>query len=226
MEQSKEGQSQKHGFDFENSIRKNVFKLEHESNDTNIHDIPKHLNIINNNENCSIKTTGSNLICCGDVLRFYNYDFNEKNTIIVIKYIQTETHKIVETIYEIDYNRECHELLFGNMPKDVIETYVNSVKSIPAKVKGEEAKKIFDYLIGKKNLKNQYTNKIQINPKIDGSQSRVQCSIPKFEETLKDFITYKSQKEKPNILRETEILLSVESTKRKRKTKISTEVLN
>ena len=34
------GQSQKHGFDFENEIRVKVFDLKFESNNTDIHDIP------------------------------------------------------------------------------------------------------------------------------------------------------------------------------------------
>ena len=96
-------QSQNHGFIFENSIRKNVFNLPIESNNTDIHDIPKEKNKFNSNENCSIKTTGSDKIFCSDILRFFNYDFNEKNTIIVIAYKQTDTHKIIENIYEIDY---------------------------------------------------------------------------------------------------------------------------
>ena len=68
-------QSQKYGFIIENYIRENVFDIESQKNDINIHDIPKEKNKLNENENCSIKTTGSNTICCGDLLRFYNYNF-------------------------------------------------------------------------------------------------------------------------------------------------------
>ncbi len=215
-------QSQIHGFTFENSIREDVFGLERETNNTDKHDIPKEKNKFNGNENCSIKTVGSSTIYCGDILRFFSYDFDkEKNTIIVIKYKQTETEKIIERIYQIDYNKECHELLFGNLKKEVIEKYVESVKSIPAKVKGKEAKKIFDYLVEKKKLKKEYTNIIQINPKVDSSQSRVQCSIPIFEENLKDFIFYDSYKEgKPNLLRGREVVPKVKSCKRKRNKKL------
>ena len=51
---------------------------------------------------------------------------------------QTETQKIVKCIYEIDYNLECHKLLFGNLPKEIIENYVKGVKSIPTNIKGLE----------------------------------------------------------------------------------------
>ena len=214
----KSNQSQKHGFTFENSVREKVFNLQKKLNDTNIHDIPKNINNFNSNENCSIKTTGSQTICCGDILRFYNYDFKEKNTIIVILYTQTETHKTVKNIYEINYNKKCHELLFGNLPKEEIEKYVIGVKSIPKNIKGQEAKKIYDYLNEKKKLKKLYNNIIQINPKVDSSQSRTQCSIPNFEKNLKSFITYKSLSSTPNIIRNKEIILSIESCRRKRHT--------
>jgi len=213
-------QSQRHGFTFENSVRETLFNLPRETNNTEKHDIPKDKNKHNPNENCSIKTTGSGTICCGDILRFYNYDFSEKNTIFVINYEQTDTEKIIKHIYEIDYNQECHKLLFGNLPKEVIENYVKCVKSIPTIIKGVEAKKIFNYLVEKKKLKKEYNNIIQINPKVDGSQSRVQCSIPNFEKKLKDFITYKSLHTKPNLIRGKEILESIESCRRQRNNKI------
>ena len=144
-------------------------------------------NKFNENENCSVKTTGSGTICCGDILRFYHYDFTEKNTIIIVHYKQTATEKIVEKIYELDYNADCHKLLFGDLPKEVLEKYVKNVKSIPKHIKDKQAKEIFSYLDEKKNLKEKYKYLIIINPKVDSSQSRVQCSISKniFKEDLK-----------------------------------------
>jgi len=212
-------QSQNHGFTFENNIRKNVFGLSAEKNNTDKHDIPKEKNKYNKTENCSIKTTGSSTICCADILSFYNYNFKEQNTIIVIKYSQTETHKTIEHIYEINYNEKCHQLLFGDLPKEVIEEYVKNVKSIPKKTKGEDSKKIFNYIDEKKQIKEKYAHIIQINPKVDSSQSRVQCSITNFEETLKDFITYKSLPDSRNSLRGNKIISSIESSRRTRNKK-------
>lgn len=211
-------QSQNHGFKYENEIREKVFDLPKQINDRNIHDIPKETNKYNNNENVSIKTTCSWTICCGDILRFFSYDFTHKNTLIVIKYEQTDTHKTISHIYEINYNKKCHELLFGNLSKEEIEKYVKGVKSIPTNIKGKEAKKIYNYLVEKKKLKKKYNNIIQINPKVDSKQSRVQCSIPKFEKNLKEFI-YEPECSTPNIIRGKEILLSIESSRRKRHTK-------
>jgi len=213
-------QSQKHGFVFENSIREKVFDLPGEKNNTMIHDIPKDKNKYDKNENCSIKTTGSFTLYCADILRFYMYDFSEKNTMIVINYEQTDTEKVIKHIYEIDYNEECHKLLFGDLSKEAIEDYVRNVKSIPTKTKGKEAKKIFNYLVEKKKLKKDYPHVIQINPKVDGSQSRVQCSILNFDVTLKDFIKYKSCSDAPNILRGKEVVAKIESCKRRRNKKL------
>jgi len=211
-------QSQNHGFIFENDIRFKVFNLPIENNNTDMHDIPKDKNKYNTNENCSIKTTSSCTIYCSNILNFYNYDFTEQNTIIIIKYKQEETEKKIENIYEIDYNEKCHKLLFGNLPKRVIEDYVAKVKSIPRKTKGKYAKEIFDYLSEKEKIKKEYSHIIQINPKVDSSQSRVQCSILNFEKTLKDFITYNSleKSNQPNILRDVIINSTINSPPRSR----------
>lgn len=211
-------QSQRHGFTFENSVRETVFKLPQVSNDTNIHDIPCHLNCYDERENCSIKTTGSKTICCGDILRFHDYDFAKKNTIIVIQYEQLATTKRVKCVYEIDYNEKCHKLLFGDLTRQVIEDYVEKVKSIPRNVSGKEAKSIFDYIAAKKSLQS-YGHKIQINPKVDSKQTRVQCSITDFENVLAEFIKTKSSIDAPNLLREHEIILSVDSAPRIRNKK-------
>jgi hypothetical protein len=215
------GQSQKHGFTFENSVREQVFEIPSETNNTDRHDIPKHKNHFDENENCSIKTTGSMTICCGDILRFYDYDFNEKNTIIVIVYKQTALEKIIKCIYEINYNAECHKFLFGDLPKEVIQDYVKKVKAIPRKTKDEQAKDIFDYLDEKNKIKKEYPHIIQINPKVNSSNRRVQCSIPNFEKTLSDFITYKSSPDTPNLLRGKEITPKILSTRRKRNQKLT-----
>ena len=209
-------QSQGHGFEWETEVRIKVFNLSASFNDTHIHDIPKNENALNKNENISIKCSGSNTIYCGDILRFYDYNFTDENTIICIRFQQTKTHKTINNICEINYNKKCHELLFGNLPRAELEKYVKGVKSIPTKVKGSEAKTLFPYLIEKKNLKNIYDFGIKINPKVDSSQSRVQCSVSNFLDTLKDFITYRSTSEQPNLLRGKEIIASLKSPPRSR----------
>ncbi len=210
-------QSQRHGFTWENDTRKKVFKMDCELNNTDKYDIPRCKNKLNPNENISIKTTGSGNICCGDILRFYDYEFDTigeiKNTIIVIKYVQQKNKKIIEKIYEINYNKECHKKFFGTIKKKDIQKYVTSVKDIPKNIKGNEAG--FKY----KDEKNSLQEKmgiLQINPKVDSkNQRRVQCSF-NIDNLPEEFINYKSNDEMPNLIREVEISLSILSTKRKR----------
>lgn len=213
-------QSQESGFKFENLIKSYIFNLPEDINNTDLHDIPKEKNIFNKNENISIKSTLSNTIYCGDIINFYNYNFNEINTIILIKYFQNNKRKQIEKIYEIDYNKNMFELLFGNLPIQEIQTYIEKIKNIPKNINNEDAKKYFDYINEKNILKNKYNQKIQINPKIDSKQQRrVQCSITNFPDLLKEFIIYESSKERPNLIREKEIPLYIISGKRKRNIK-------
>ena len=202
-------------YTFENEIRKKVFGLSPKKNDTNIHDIECKNNKLNSNENVSLKTTGSNVIFCSDILRFYHYNFTKINTIILVKYSQD---KNIENIYEINYDQKCHNLLFGNIQKNVICEYVNNVKAIPKNINTKDAKKIFDYIKEKEKIQKKYNLKIQINPKVDSkNQRRVQCSIPNFQEILKEFITYKSNIEFPNLIRNIDIVKSIISSKREKK---------
>lgn len=211
-------QSQIHGFTFENSIRSKIFNLPKENNSVYIHDIHHSKNILNMNENVSIKTTGSNTICCGDILRFYDYDFLKTNTIIVIKYDQVSNEKIIKNIYEIDYNKECHKLLFGELTYNKIKDYDLYIKNIPkGKVSYNEKNKYLKY---KKELEKDNNCLIKINPKVDSKyQRRVQCSISNFEDNLYNFIKYKSPYETPNMIRGNMIELSIKSHKRVRNSK-------
>jgi hypothetical protein len=211
-----EGQSQKHGFTIENEIRKKVFDLEEKSNDTNTHDISKYNNKFDSNENISIKATKSNNIDCGDIMRFFNYNFIEKNTIIVVKYEQCDDTKKIKIIYEIDYCKDLHKKLFGNVTYQILEEYVNNVKKIPRKTSGDDAKIIYDYLNMKNKIKKDYNMMINISPKVDSKQSRVQCSLPKFEELCKDFIKYTSTE---CIIRSNKIFDSIISGERNRNPK-------
>ena len=210
--------SQSHGFNWENDIRKMVFCLEEEKNNTDKYDIPKEKNKLNKNENISLKSTGSDCICTSDILRFYNNDFNNKNTIILIKYLQNGENKTIQTIYEINYSKELHTHLFGDLSEQEIINYVSNVKKIPGTVKGDKAKQIFDYLVEQKKIYNKHpTLKLNINPKVDSSQSRVQCSID-IKDIPEEFIRYNSIRDtsKPNFVRGKEINLSINSPPRKR----------
>lgn len=204
-------QSQLHGFIIENEIRQKVFGLPAESNNTDIHDITL------SDENISVKTVGGNTIYCGDIERFFSYDFSEKQTIVVVKYQQVETTKKIVDIFEISYNEACHQFLWGTIPLDTIKKYVDLVKSILHGRPDKYTKEI--YKNSKKFMEKHFNMNISINPKVDsGGQRRVQCSIGNFESKLADFITYQSTRDtgKPNIYRDKEIIESFESPRRVR----------
>ena len=78
--------------------------------------------------------------------------------------------------------------------------------------------KQFNYIYEKQLINNQYTNIININPKVDSkTQRRVQCSID-ITDIPDKFIIYNSIRDtnKPNIIRGIEMELSIYSLSRKR----------
>jgi len=214
-------QSQSHGFILaENPIRELVFDIPSESNNTDTHDIPSEKNKFDSNENISIKSTGNLNIDCGDILRFFNYDMEKKNTIICVKYEQIQDTKVIKKIYEIIYNKEMHNYLFGTITKEELEEYVKFIKSIEHGKCIKETKE--KYLSEKKRLQKNHNMQIIISPKVDSkSQRRVQCSIPAFDNNLKKFITYSSSNDKPNVIRDIEIPVSIISKPRIRNSKLN-----
>jgi hypothetical protein len=210
-------QSQKHGFIFENRLRENVFGLQKKNNDTDIHDISSSENKFNSNENISIKISCNGDIGCGDILRFYKYDFTKKNTMIVGIYTQiNEKQKKIYVIYEIDYNEKLHKLLFGEIDEEEIQHYVNVVKNIPHGFVKKEDKL---YLKLKKTYQKINGMKIIINPKVNSSnQRRVQATIPKIQKILEEnpeFVISKTSGENL-IIRGVEINSIIESSRRVR----------
>lgn len=167
-------QSQSHGYTIEQQIVENIFNNEFVNNDTKPHDIEKNDNKYDNRENISIKCSVSDTIYCGDCRRIINYDFGENNTIMMVFLKQVGDNKIIKEIIEIDYNKKLYDLFLGQAKKCEIEEYILEVKKIATNVKGLEAKKQFDYIKEKKKIK---TGLLNINPKVDSSQTRVQCSF-------------------------------------------------
>lgn len=209
--------SQSAGFTFENLIRELVFDVPFDPNNTDKYDIPSEKNRFNPNENISIKSSGNGNIDCGDIIRFYNYNFDNTNTIIVVRYEQVDDFKTVKHIYQIDYNREMRDLLFGSIEEKELSEYVESIKKIPKGISGEEVRKSYDYLAKKIELQKTHKMKINISPKIDSKgQRRVQCSIPDFIKSVEMFIKYKSPHTHPSSIRQRSIPMKIQSKRRVR----------
>jgi len=211
-------QSQAHGLFWDNEIREMVFGLDACKNDTKKYDICCSENKFNSTENVSIKTSANNNIDCGDILRFFNGDFTNKYTIILIRYAQLETSKNIKEIIEIDYNLELKNYLFGTIPEETLIKYVNGIKMIPSGIVKSDIKETYKKL--KNVLQIQHNMKINISPKVDSkSQRRVQCSIPKIDTILELFPNNIISRNSEPIIRNVKITGNITSGPRQRNSK-------
>ena len=208
-------QSQAHGLFWDNEIREKVFGLPKCKNDTKKYDICCEENKYNHTENISIKTSSNNNIDCGDILRFFNGDFNNDYTIILIRYSQLNNQKKINEIIEINYNLELRNYLFGSITEDILTNYVNLIKAIPNGPVNTEVKQTYKKL--KTQLQNEYNMSINISPKVDSkTQRRVQCSIPKVNEVLIKFPQNIISRTNKPIIKGIEITSCINSEPRKR----------
>lgn len=210
-----QSQSQSHGFIWENEIREKVFELKTYLNHTGKYDINAEDNKWDNRENISIKTSKSDSIDCGDILRFFQYDFTYKNTIIIIQYKQEGNYKIITNILEIDYNEELHKYLFGSVTFEDLKKLDTMVKNVPFGLISVDLKKEIHNV--KSLLVKEFGMNIRIGIKIDSkNQRRIQCSIVKIH-LLEKFI---KNKYIGPIIREINIIGSIYSLPRIRHKKI------
>lgn len=201
-------QVQLHGFKWENEIKSKVYGLPIEKNNTEIHDIPRTKNKVED-ANVSIKTTGSETVCCGDVLRFYDYNFNETNQIIIVKYKQEGTEKVLKEIIEVEYTKEMHEHLFGMLTRKDLEEFEKNVKNVP-KSHPEINRYRKEIQKEKKEVTKNTNSKIVLNPKIDSKeQRRVQCSFK-----LKDVEKFIVSRTTQPVVKGVRITERIESAKR------------
>lgn len=210
-------QSQAHGLFWDSEIREKVFGLDKCINDTTKYDICCEQNKFDCNENISIKVSGNNNIDCGDILRFYDIDTEKKTTIILIRYKQINTIKEITEILEIDYNENLRKILFGTIPRKVLEGYVNYIKSIePGEVSKEIKKKYKDCKI---KMQTEFDMNINISPKVDSKrQRRVQCSIPKINELFTAHPQFIISRNNESLVRGIKIINCIESGPRIRNT--------
>ena len=213
-------QSQSHGLFWDSEIREKVFGLPACKNDTKKYDICCTENKFNSSENISIKTSSNNNIDCGDILRFYNGDFENKYTIILIRYTQSGNVKRIKEIIEIEYNMDLRNYLFGTITEPILNQYVTQIRSIPHGPVSEDVKKT--YKSKKIELQTKYNMKINISPKVDSkTQRRVQCSIPKVDNLLELFPQLIISKTVDPIIRDVLITEKIQSGPRVRNTKIT-----
>lgn len=177
---------QRHGFDWENEIKRKVFGISKEEEEafrlsyTAKWDIPKELNRVDEDVNISIKTTGSDTVCMGDALRIFTQNPEDINTCIVVFYKQQGNEKVLTRILEWFLNDI--PLLFGSVTLNEIQALQQAIVKFPKykelKHDPEYKKKLTD-MAAQLNAK---SGVIKFNRKIDSkTQRRLQCSIPKFD---------------------------------------------
>ena len=141
----------------------------------------------------SIKTTGSNSVNCGDILRRrQETDYN----LVVGCYSQVGDNKVFYSEYTFYIRPEHEQKIWGRMNYNQLAEYVDYIKNIPA---GKEAQQ--ETKTERTVLKNCIEDKnalMKIHPKVDSKkQRRVQCSL-KMSDLIKARIPYKQ-----TVIRET-----------------------
>lgn len=213
-------QSQGHGLFWDSEIRERVFELPPCKNDTKKYDISCSENKFNDCENISIKTSANDGIDCGDILRFFNGNFTNKYTIILIRYKQVGNKKQIKEIIELDYNLELRNYLFGSITETILTNYVELIKSIPHGVVSEEVKN--NYKTMKTQLQKEHNMRINISPKVDSkTQRRVQCSIPKIHKLIELFPSIVISRTTAPIVRGVELTSEIHSSPRVRNKKVT-----
>lgn len=128
--------------------------------------------------NWNVKTTGSDGIGCGDILRFYDHLDKFSFTMIVGKYTQQGNQKIYDRIYEFYFEPKDMKVVFSNIPRNVLKNFDDYVKSIPYGKAGQTANRKIWKEKRKEILDNHDPCLISINAKIDSKvQRRVQCGL-------------------------------------------------
>ena len=134
----------------------------------------------------SIKTTGGNVVDCGDILRRRQ---EEKYNLVVAVWEQVGMTKVFHTEYTFYISPSDTQKLWGNMSYMKLKEYDDYIKSIPAGLDGQQESKIERTIL--KTATEDKNALFTINPKVDSKkQRRVQCSL-KIKQLIKAGIPHK-----------------------------------
>ena len=134
----------------------------------------------------SIKTTGGNVVDCGDVLRRRQ---EEKYNLVVAVWAQVGMTKVFHTEYTFYISPSDTQKLWGRMNYNLLAEYVDYIKNIPAGKKAQQETKEERTLL--RNCVGDMNALFRIHPKVDSKkQRRVQCSL-KIKDLIKAGIPHK-----------------------------------
>jgi hypothetical protein len=211
-----EKEVQYHGFVWEDFIKTNIYKLTEQDfkkiNYTSKYDIPADLNKLDS-KNVSIKTSGNKkAICMADCLRFYDSVSSDENlSCVVVLYDQVDNEKLLSEIVELDLTKSV-DILFKDVKREEIEHLHELVRKVPHKRKptDEEYNEMYTY----RDLIQKKSGYIHFDIKCNSQQSRLQCSITKFQDLLKQHKNLVVERSK-TMFKGVSILKKVKSSKRK-----------
>ena len=177
---------QRHGFDWENEIKRKVFGISKEEEEeyklsyTAKWDSPKELNRVDEGVNISIKTSGSDTVCMGDAIRIFTQEPSDINTCIVIFYKQRGNEKIIARIVEWFLNDI--PLLFGTVTLKELQELQQAIIQFPKNQRLEDHPEYKKKLTDMANVLNAKSGALKFNRKIDSKkQRRLQCSVSGFD---------------------------------------------
>ena len=134
----------------------------------------------------SIKTTGCNVVDCGDILRRRQ---EEKYNLVVAVWEQVGMTKVFHTEYTFYISPSDSDKLWGKMSYMKLKEYDDYIKSIPAGKEAQQETKTTRTIL--KTVTEDKNALFTINPKVDSKkQRRVQCSL-KIKQLIKAGIPHK-----------------------------------
>ena len=180
---------QKHGKLWELDMLRNVYGITDdemkELRYTDKMDLPGKFNHLDPGVNMSVKTTGKeNLVCMGDCLRVYDaVKRGEPFHMVVLVYTQNDDTKTkkVKTIAEIDLTNAVTPL-FGDITRAQLEQLDKAVKAVPQKRKPTQEE--HDHMYTLRNELQTSSVAIHFDIKCNSTQSRLQCSLNRFQDFL------------------------------------------
>jgi hypothetical protein len=183
---------QAHGKLWERELALNVYRCSPKElssvNYTATHDIPGEINHLEPGVSVSIKASCSNTICMGDVIRVFDTVSSGNRlhlTILLYEQDCAAGTKTIKDIFELNITGSS-ELLFGTVTRADLQSLITLMHAVPKELRGRivvEGKKISApspqrqaYLEKQVELLEK-SGLIILNPKLDETNCRLQCSI-------------------------------------------------
>jgi hypothetical protein len=129
--------------------------------------------------NASVKTTENNSVDCADFMTFMKACKNNSFKLIIGQWRQeNDCNKKFHSVYEFDWTPEFYSKLFGNLNEEIMNPFIDYVKSIPSGKHAQQENKTLWKEKRDKIYESVNSRLVTINAKIDSrTQRRTQAGI-------------------------------------------------